>query len=214
VTEPTTLLDHSPAPTIDWPSAPTDPSPQPKRWMVVGGAVAVATAVAGFAMGRVTAPSTSTAAKTSVASAAPAGSVQDVLNQAIAAQQAGNFDAAVKGYQAVLAKDANNIYALFDLGVVAQSRNQPDEAVKWYQAALAVDANYGPALDNAGIVYAKQSDMANAQAMFERALKVNAKDASAMFNLGKVLVTSGKKDEGAKLIADAIVLDPRLKPAS
>ena len=45
-----------------------------------------------------------------------------------------------------------------------------------------------------------------------KAIEVNPAFAPAKYNLGKLLISTGNNDEGSKLLAEAITLDPTLAP--
>ncbi|MEU1608063.1 hypothetical protein [Micromonospora matsumotoense] len=76
----------------------------------------------------------------------------DLLKLGVEQGQAGDYDAAKSSFEKVLAAEADNKFAWFNLGFIAQSRNQADEAVSNYDKALAADGEYKPALYNKAIV--------------------------------------------------------------
>lgn len=45
-----------------------------------------------------------------------------------------------------------------------------------------------------------------------KAVAVNPKFAPAKFHLGRLLIASGQNEEGSKIMAEAITLDPSLAP--
>lgn len=185
----------------------------------------VIAAIAGFAIGRTTAPSAAAprpsigAVATSVTTVAKAPSAvtnatDTLLQNALALHAAGKLDQAAAAYKDVLAKDPKNKYAFYNLGQIAQSSGKLDEAIAQYQLSLAQDPNYYPALYNIGLAFAAKGDHATAIESLRKALVVQPKSAGAMFNLGTLLSADGKADEGTKLIADAIAIDPSLAPKS
>ena len=185
----------------------------------------VIAAIAGFAIGRTTAPSTkpprpsigavATSATTVAKSPTAATTTTDALLQsALALHAAGKLDQASAAYNEVLAKDPKNKYAFYNLGQIAQSSGKLDEAITQYKQSLAQDPNYFPALYNVGLAYAAKGDHPTAIDSLRKALVIQPTSAGAMFNLGTLLSADGKGDEGTKLIADAIAIDPSLAPKS
>ncbi|CAB5007975.1 MAG: tetratricopeptide repeat protein [Actinobacteria bacterium] len=178
----------------------------------------LAVGAGGFALGRTTAPdvksTTSTVTTDGTVSGASGTTVNDdLLNQALALHKAGNLDGASKLYNQILATDAKNKFALFNLGVVAQTNAKYDEAVVKYKAAIDVDPKFYSALYNLGLTYAAKTDRTNGIAYLRKAIDVDPKSAQAYFNLGTLLVKDGKTDEGTKMLNQAFALDPSLKLA-
>lgn len=59
---------------------------------------------------------------------------------------AGKYAAAAKTYEAILARDPNNVEALVGLSTIFQYLDVPDSALKWAQAALRVAPDNNDAL--------------------------------------------------------------------
>lgn len=174
--------------------------------------------VLGFALGRATAPDgEKTATVTTSTSGAsgnttPADPNADLLAQALSLHNAGKVTEASALYNQILAKDAKNKFALFNLGVIAQTNKNYDEAVAKYKAAIAVDPAFYQPTYNLGLTYAAKGDRTNAIALLRKAIEIEPKAAQAYFNLGTLLVQDGKKDEGSKMLEQAFALDPSLRP--
>lgn len=169
-----------------------------------------------FALGRATAPDgekTATVATTSGASGA-ADPNADLLAQGISLQNAGKNAEAAAIYNQILAKDAKNKFALFNLGVIAQTNKNFDEAIAKYKASIAVDANFYQPTYNLGLAYAAKGDRTNAIAQLRKAITIEPKAAQAYYNLGTLLIQDGKTDEGTSMLNQAFALDPSLKPKS
>jgi len=179
------------------------------------------TAAAGFFLGRYTGKddtkatsavvttAAGTGTKSSTATTIPAGSTPE-LEAALALHAAGKLPEAKAAYEKILATDATNKYALFNLGQIAQTNKSYDEAVTKYNAALAVDAKYFPALYNVALAYESKSDLTNAVAMMRKAAEVKGQDAPTLFNLGRLLIAAGQAEEGNKYVTQAVALDPTL----
>ena len=189
---------------------PVAPHRRSRGMIAAGLAALVLAASGGFFAGRVTAPDSTPSA--SVADLP--GTADELLQQGLALHTAGKLDEATTYYKAVLKKDANNKFAYFNLGQIAQTRQQYDAAIEQYKLALKTDANFGPALYNIGLAYASKGDRTNAIANLRKANDVTPNSAPTLFNLGTLLVQDGKTDEGTKMIAQALTLDPTLKPKS
>lgn len=182
---------------------------------LVAGALVIG--AAGFVAGRYTTPdegvdAATTAGVTSTAPASAPSPADGLVSQGLALHQAGKLDEAAAIYNQALAVDGRNKFALFNLGQIAHTRKSYDEAIAKYQASLGADAKFGPALYNLGLAFSAKGDRTNAIANFRRFLEVAPTDAAGMFNLGTLLIQDGKNDEGANLIAQAIAIDPSLKP--
>jgi Tfp pilus assembly protein PilF len=184
----------------------------------------LATATAGFLVGRRTATDATTS-KTSTTLTTVAGARSPVtgaaisttvagapseLTSALALHTAGQLDEAERLYSQILAKDPQNKYALFNLGQIAHTRKQYSEAITKYTAALTSDPAYFPALYNEALAYEAVNDNTNAIATMRKAADVNPKHAATLFNLGRLLVASGQTDEGNNYVAQAMIIDPTL----
>ncbi len=208
----------------DWTLPPRLSAPAKRSKLpLVGVAVAalIVGAAGGFLVGHKNsskAVSTVSAAPTTAAvGASPTTAVlkgnDALLQQALTLHSTGKMDEALVIYKKVLASDAKNKLALYNIAQIAQTKGDLAGAVAGYNAALAQDPQYFPALYNIGLAYAAQGDRAAAIASLRKAVEINPKSAPAKFNLGKVLAADGQTDEGAKMVAEALVLDPSLKPA-
>lgn len=183
------------------------------------------TAAAGFVLGRFTGDDSSNAktAATTIVTAAPgntAGGASTTvagasaeLDAALALHAAGKLPEAKAAYEAILKTDPKNKYAFFNLGQIAQTNKDYDEAISKYKEALAVDPAYHPALFNEALAFESKNDLAGAIDLMRKADAAKPQDARTLFNLGRLLNLSGKTDEGNKLLAQAVSLDPSLAGA-
>ncbi|MCG5472968.1 tetratricopeptide repeat protein [Micromonospora sp. LAH09] len=122
------------------------------------------------------------------------GTPADLLKLGVEQGQAGNIDAAKATFEKVVAAEAGNKFAWFNLGFIAQSRNQPDEAIGNYDKALAADANYKPALYNKAIVLESKAPTTSVD-IYRKLVSIDDKSSTAYLRLGMLLSQSG--DEGA-----------------
>lgn len=137
-------------------------------------------------------------------------SVSSELIAGIAAQDTGRYSAAALDYQKVLAKQPNNVYALFDLGDAQQFQNQDASAAMHYREALALDPNFESAMYNLATLDASTNPN-EAKALYDQVLSISPNDADAHFNLGYVLISLHQKAAGEGQIKIAVKLDPSLK---
>jgi len=110
----------------------------------------------------------------------------------------------------VLARDAHNKFALFDLGVVAQEQGNAPRAEDLYRRALAVDPNLQQALFNLAILRVAAGSLPEAEQLYRRVIALNPANAGAHLNLGFLLRQLGRADDGDAEIATAGRLDPKL----
>lgn len=134
-----------------------------------------------------------------------------VLDAGLKAQSHGRLVEAVAEYKSVLKLDPHNVYAMYNLGVIAQQSNQIDEAANEYQRALAARPEYVPALYNLATIEATPAPK-SAVALYKKVINLQPHDAKAHLNLGLLLVQMGRATQGKAQIAQALRLDPALRP--
>jgi tetratricopeptide (TPR) repeat protein len=132
-----------------------------------------------------------------------------LLQQGLAAQNAGRISEAKQDYLAVIHIDPANKIAYYDLGVIYQRQNDATNAAVYYQKALLADPKYKPALFNLAVLDASTAPQ-TAIALYRQLLVLNANDANVHFNLGLLLRTTNQAVEGNAEIATALKLDPGL----
>ncbi|WP_329109606.1 tetratricopeptide repeat protein [Micromonospora sp. NBC_01699] len=136
----------------------------------------------------------------------------ELLNLGVEQGQAGDFDAAKATFEKVLAAEASNKFAWFNLGFIAHSRNQSDEAVSNYDKALEADANYKPALYNKAIALESKAPTTSMD-IYRRVVSIDDKSSTAYLRLGILLSQSGD-DKGARdAFRAAVRLDSGLTSA-
>ena len=153
-------------------------------------------------------PSTSGAGDEANVGAAPA----DLLNIGLAQGKAGKFNAAQATFEKVLAADADNKFAWFNLGFIAQSRGRADEAISDYDKALAADATYKPALFNKAIAL-EGTAPATSMGIYRRVVSIDDKSSTAYLRLGMLLLKSGDDAQAREAFSSAIRLDEKLASA-
>jgi tetratricopeptide (TPR) repeat protein len=136
----------------------------------------------------------------------------DLLTLGVEQGQAGNFDAAKATFEKVLAAEANNKFAWFNLGFIAQSRNQIDEAISSYDKALEADANYKPALYNKAIALESRAPTTSMD-IYRKLVSIDNKSSTAYLRLGMLLSQSGDDAAAQDAFNTAIRLDNGLASA-
>ncbi|MFI9641679.1 tetratricopeptide repeat protein [Micromonospora sp. NPDC051925] len=133
----------------------------------------------------------------------------DLLKLGVEQGQAGDLDAAKATFEKVLATEANNKFAWFNLGFIAQSRNQADEAISNYDKALAADANYKPALYNKAIALEGKAPTTSMD-IYRKVVSIDKKASTAYLRLGMLLSQSGDEAAARDAFKAAIRLDKGL----
>ncbi|MGC4810589.1 tetratricopeptide repeat protein [Micromonospora sp. DT228] len=133
----------------------------------------------------------------------------DLLKLGVEQGQAGNFDAAKTTFEKVLAAEADNKFAWFNLGFIAQSRNQPDEAVNNYDKSLAADGNYKPALFNKAIALEGKAPTSSID-IYRKVVSIDNKSSTAYLRLGILLSQTGDDRAARDAFKAAVRLDKGL----
>jgi tetratricopeptide (TPR) repeat protein len=103
----------------------------------------------------------------------------------------------------------NDFYSLFFSGVVASSVNNPQKAIPFLQKAVEINPRSGEAYLFLGQSQLEINDLTNAEKNLRRAVELEAnggKNTQARrthFMLGRLLLRTGKKEEGQKELAVA-----------
>ncbi|HEX2054002.1 MAG TPA: tetratricopeptide repeat protein, partial [Actinomycetota bacterium] len=138
-------------------------------------------------------------------------SVQDKVEQGVAAQKAGRTDEAERLYRDVLGSDPGNKLANFNLGVAAQREGRLEEAESLYRKSLETDPDFLPALFNLAILEETVGRNEDAEGTYRRIIEKYPDSGPAHLNLGFLLVQKlNRPDEGRAEFARAVELDPAL----
>lgn len=132
-----------------------------------------------------------------------------LVQQGLDQLAAGDAATARSTFENVLALDADNVYAHYNLGVIAQQSGDDTQAVASYDEALASDDAFAPALYNKAIL-TESDDLRAAVELYRRAVAADPTMAAAFMRLGFALVHLGEKDEGATYLAKGVELDPSM----
>ena len=140
----------------------------------------------------------------------PSTAASDLVRQGVAAQVAGNPEAAKRAFMQALVADPANALAQYNLGALAQGAGDTAAAEQFYQKAADHTPPYGPALYNLGTLATARRDDGAAERYFRGAIAANQRDAAAHFNLGLLLRGKGDLSAAVKEINLAVQLDPSL----
>jgi len=122
--------------------------------------------------------------------------------------QQGNYKAAEKQYQQILAEDANNLDALSSLGVVYVRSGNLRSAESTLKKAVAIAPDNDFLLTTLGIVEYRQSKFDEAIVELTKAIAINPKSATAHNYLGIAASQKGRQQEAEKEILQALANNP------
>jgi Flp pilus assembly protein TadD len=122
--------------------------------------------------------------------------------------QQGNYKAADKQYQQILAEDPNNLEALSNLGVVYVRSGNLQSAESMLEKAVSIAPDNDFLLTTLGIVQYRQSKFDEAIVQLTKAIAINPKSATAHNYLGIAASQKGRQKEAEKEILQALANNP------
>ena len=134
--------------------------------------------------------------------------VQGLVRSAGKNFQQGNYKAAEKQYQQILAEDPNNLDALSNLGVVYVRSGNLRSAESTLEKAVAIAPDNDFLLTTLGVVQYRQSKFDEAIVQLTKAITINPKSATAHNYLGIAASQKGRQKEAEKEILQAIANNP------
>lgn len=114
-----------------------------------------------------------------------------LLKDAIEAQQRGDYQTAVADYRKVLELRPENYQAKVNLGAALVHLGQYDAAIAQYKSALATAQQKGPIQMNLALAYYKKGDFANARESFVAIHKTQPNDVRVAILLGDTYLHLG-----------------------
>ncbi len=132
---------------------------------------------------------------------------EGALKSAIAEQQQGDFDSAIRDYRQVLQLRPDMVEAKVNLGAALSHVGQYDEAIAMYESALPSLSFKNPVFLNLGLAYYKKGDFASAGAQFGEVHKLEP-------NNGRVVILLADTDLRLNKASEAIALMEPLDPAN
>jgi len=122
--------------------------------------------------------------------------------------QQGNYMAAGRQYQQILAEDPNNLDALSNLGVVYVRSGDLRAAESVLEKAVAIAPDNDFLLTTLGVVQYRQSKFDEAIVQLTKAIAINQKSATAHNYLGIAASQKGRQQEAEKEILQALANNP------
>jgi len=122
--------------------------------------------------------------------------------------QQGNYKAAEKQYQQILAEDPNNLDAVSNLGVVYVRNGNLRSAESTLEKAVAITPDNDFLLTTLGIVQYRQSKFDEAIVQLTKAIAINPKSATAHNYLGIAASQKVRQQEAEKEILQALANNP------
>lgn len=138
------------------------------------------------------------------------GQADELLQQGLQAQAAGDLNAAVDAYLQVIQLDPQNKFAYYNLGVIEQGKGELPAAEAHYRTTLGLDPDFVPALFNLAILRT-DTGPEEAVTLYEHLIEVDPAHAAAHLNLGFLLIEQGREGRGQKELEEAVRLDPSLE---
>lgn len=133
--------------------------------------------------------------------------LQGELQKAIDMANAGQHDAAIAAYEAVIAKAPALTMIHGQIAQVKRLKKDYDGAIASYQKVLDGDPNNDKVKIEIGMTYLEKNDFANAEkTLGEMATSVNA-NREVFYNLGEVKFAKGETDEAVKHYQRAVDMD-------
>ncbi len=128
------------------------------------------------------------------------------FRDAIAHHEAGRFDLAERGYQALLAAQPNHQDALHLLGLLRQRQGRLDEAIDLVRRAVEALPRFGPFRGTLGALLLEKGDVAGAIAAYQEAIALPPEIADIHNNFGNALLKASLARDAAESYRRAIAL--------
>lgn len=134
--------------------------------------------------------------------------LQGELQKAMDLANAGQHDAAIAAYEAILAKTPALTMINGQIASVKRLKKDYDGAIASYQKILAADANNDKAKIEMGMTYLEKNDFANAEKTLMEVAQSTSANREVFYNLGEVKFAKGETDEAVKYYERASSMDP------
>ncbi|NOK18494.1 tetratricopeptide repeat protein [Corallococcus carmarthensis] len=149
------------------------------------------------AMNAVEKPAVTVPAAAPTSAPAEKGDADGQFAQALKAYEAGDLDAARKGFEAVVSQEPKALNARFNLGVIAEKQNRPVDARAAYEQVLALDPAHTPSVMNLGLMHRHEGQLDEALSLYTKALQSpgHEHDEPVLNALAATYRLAGKLDE-------------------
>lgn len=142
-------------------------------------------------------------------------SVKSRLDAAVALQDKGDIQAALRAYNAICPIVKDDAEANFFIGCRLLELKRHDDAIKAFAQAVTVNPDHAAAYNNLGVAFMAKEEMQEGAAAFQRALEIKPDYQDAKGNLAAVYSHVGRLQQQAGNLDQAITLYERslkLKP--
>lgn len=136
------------------------------------------------------------------------GSLENLIDQAIAAQISGNVNAAISLCRNVLSFQPDKAFALNHLGRALFNAKQAQEAQHAFENAIQSMPEYYQAWHNLGHVLRAKNDVHGAEKAYQKAIDIAPFYQSALLNLALLLMNQGNNSQAITYLEHAIALNP------
>ena len=137
--------------------------------------------------------------------------IRALLNRAIAAHGAGNFQEAEAGYKTVLEKQPNNSEAYFHYGKLAAQCGDFDAAEQLFRVAIANNQKNTASWLELGIIQRQKGDYEDAKKIFEKVIEIapsgDLNKSVALNNMGTLFVEMGMKNNAPQYYKQALEIN-------
>lgn len=134
--------------------------------------------------------------------------IEQLLALARKQQRAGDVEAAIKTYYAVLQINADHPDALHGLGLALRIQKDLDGALPLIQQAIILAPERADYYNDLGMLFQDRGELEKAISFHKRALKINADFVPAYINLGVAYKRINKFDDAIDAYRKAIALQP------
>ena len=118
-------------------------------------------------------------------------SIDNLIAEGLALQQAGQTTQAEAKFNEVLDRDESNQFANYNIGVIKQTSGDPAGSINFYRRALEADPTFNSARYNLALALRDTGHQAGAIAELELVLLADPNGVGTLINLGNLLIESG-----------------------
>ncbi|OFW11291.1 MAG: hypothetical protein A3H96_16450 [Acidobacteria bacterium RIFCSPLOWO2_02_FULL_67_36] len=127
--------------------------------------------------------------------------------------RAGEFEAALQHYRALLQKNELNAQAHNNLGLLYQDKNLLDDSARELQRAIIIDPRYTQAHNNYGVTLLRQQKVDAAAAEFRTVLSLDPRNVDAMVNRALAQKQGGEPERAKESLLRALAIAPKSSSA-
>ena len=137
-------------------------------------------------------------------------SVKVLLQKASAEARAHQYSRASADLTAVLRREPNNVYALFDRALLAQKEGRVAVALAGYDVLLHQEPTYAPALFNSALIYS-ETDPSRAMDLYREIIRLRKTAPLSYLNLGLLEEKAGRRVQASADLQIALQQQPALR---